>query len=50
VYPEAAVIEYHFDSFDPRFAGADWESLRVVLEPTASGWFVVGIVHDSQGI
>jgi hypothetical protein len=46
VYPEAVVVEYHFEGFDPQYAGMDWRSLRLVLEESGGKWYLVGIVHD----
>ena len=46
VYPQAVTVEYHFEGFDPQYAGLDWRSLRLVLEEQAGTWYLVGIVHD----
>ncbi len=46
VYPAAFVVEYHFEGFDPSYAGMDWRSLRLALEEAGGSWYVVGIVHD----
>ena len=50
VYPNAVTIEYHFEGFDPTFAGLDWRSLRLVLEGKEGTWYLVGIVHDEWTI
>ena len=50
VYPNAVTIEYHFEGFDPTFAGFDWRSLRLVLEEKEGAWYLVGIVHDEWTI
>ena len=50
VYPEAIVVEYHFEGFDPQYAGMDWRSLRLVLEQNGDTWYLVGIVHDEWTI
>jgi uncharacterized protein YraI len=50
VYPSAITVEYHFEGFDPTFAGFDWRSLRLVLEEKAGIWYLVGIVHDEWTI
>jgi uncharacterized protein YraI len=50
VYPHAIPIEYHFEGFDPEFAGFDWRSLRLVLEEKEGAWYLVGIVHDEWTI
>ncbi len=45
-FPGASFVEYHYDGFDPQFAGFDWVSLRLVLQQHAGEWMLVGIVHD----
>ena len=50
VYPNAVTIEYHFEGFDPTFAGFDWRSLRLMLEEKEGDWYLVGIVHDEWTI
>ena len=50
VYPEAVVVEYHFEGFDPQYAGMDWRSLRLVFEESGGTWYLVGIVHDEWTI
>jgi hypothetical protein len=50
IYPEAVFVEYHFPGFNPRFGGADWQSLRLVFERLSDQWFVVGIVNDRQSM
>jgi hypothetical protein len=50
VYPQAVVVEYHFEGFDPQYAGMDWRSLRLVLEEQEGAWYLVGIVHDEWTI
>jgi hypothetical protein len=45
-YPQAVTVEYHFEGFDPQYAGFDWLSLRLVLEEHDGAWVLVGIVHD----
>jgi hypothetical protein len=46
VYPGAFTVEYHFEGFDPQYAGLDWRSLRLVFEESGGSWYLVGIVHD----
>lgn len=46
VYPGAFMVEYHFEGFDPQYAGFDWRSLRLVLDESGGTWYLVGIVHD----
>lgn len=50
VYPNAVTVEYHFEGFDPEYAGMDWRSLRLVIEEYEGNWYVVGIVHDEWTI
>jgi Bacterial SH3 domain len=50
VYPNGVTVEYHFEGFDPQYAGMDWRSLRLVLEELDGTWYVVGIVHDKWTI
>jgi len=46
VYPGASMVEYHFEGFDPQYAGFDWRSLRLVFQDSGGSWYLVGIVHD----
>jgi hypothetical protein len=46
VYPDGFVVEYHFEGFDPQYAGFDWRSLRLVWQASAGTWYLTGIVHD----
>lgn len=50
VYPDAAIIEYHFPGIDPTLEGIDWRSLRLVLEQKDGAWYLVGIIHDQWTI
>ena len=45
-YPGATFVEYHFDGFEPEYAGFDWVSLRIVLQQHQGEWMLVGLVHD----
>jgi len=49
-YPNGVMVEYHFEGFDPQYAGMDWRSLRLVFEEEAGIWYLVGIVHDQWTI
>lgn len=49
-YPGAVVVEYHNPGQDPAFGGMDWQSLRLVFQPDATGWKLVGIIHDEWTI
>lgn len=47
IYPNATVVEYHFDGFDPALMGMDWRSLRLVFEQDGNqDWWLIGIIHD----
>jgi hypothetical protein len=50
VYPHSTTIEYHFEGFNPDYAGMDWKSLRLVFQQTAGTWYLVAIVHDEWTI
>jgi hypothetical protein len=50
VYPNGVMVEYHFEGFDPQYAGMDWRSLRLVFEELGGIWYLVGIVHDQWTI
>jgi SH3-like domain-containing protein len=50
VYPNGVMVEYHFEGFDPQYAGMDWQSLRLVFEDQGGSWYLVGIVHDQWTI
>jgi len=49
-YPDAVFVEFHFKGFDQQYEGMDWCSLRIVLEKSTDGWYLVGIVHDQWTI
>ena len=49
-YPDGMMVEYHFEGFDPQYAGMDWRSLRLVFEEQGGTWYLVGIVHDQWTI
>ncbi|MFC7680891.1 hypothetical protein [Paenibacillus sp. GCM10028914] len=48
--PEAVIIEYHFDGFNPEYAGMDWKSLRLVFRLEEGSWRLSGIIHDEWTI
>ncbi|WP_438350048.1 copper amine oxidase N-terminal domain-containing protein [Paenibacillus sp. FA6] len=50
IYPNAIVVEYYYDGFDPQYEGMDWQSLRLVFESEADTWVLVGIIHDEWTI
>ena len=49
-YPSGVMVEYHFEGFEPEYAGMDWRSLRLVFEEQGGTWYLVGIVHDQWTI
>ena len=49
-YPEAAFVEYYFPGFDEKYAGMDWEALRLVFQQVSGQWRLVGIIHDQWTI
>jgi hypothetical protein len=49
-YPSGVMVEYHFEGFEPQYAGMDWQSLRLVFEEQGGSWYLVGIVHDQWTI
>ncbi|WP_025690362.1 stalk domain-containing protein [Paenibacillus zanthoxyli] len=50
VYPDAILVEYHYDGFDPQYDGMDWQSLRLVFVKEGGQWMLVGIIHDQWTI
>jgi cell division protein FtsB len=50
VYPGAIFVEYHFPGEDPKYAGMDWKSLRLVFQEINNQWALVAIVHDEWTI
>ncbi|WP_156940319.1 copper amine oxidase N-terminal domain-containing protein, partial [Paenibacillus forsythiae] len=50
VYPDAILVEYHYDGFDPQYAGMDWQSLRLVFVKEGGQWMLAGIIHDQWTI
>ncbi|BCG57124.1 copper amine oxidase N-terminal domain-containing protein [Paenibacillus sp. URB8-2] len=49
-YPDAILVEYHYDGFDPQYAGMDWQSLRLAFVKEGGQWMLVGIIHDQWTI
>ncbi len=48
--PDAQIVEYHFDGFDPQYEGMDWASLRLVFKKDTDGkWYLVGVIRDRWG-
>ena len=50
VYPNGVMVEYHFEGFEPEYAGMDWRSQRLVFEEQDGSWYLVGIVQDQWTI
>ena len=47
LYPDAHIIEYHFDGFDPDFGGLDYRTLRLIFVPYQDTHALVAIVNNS---
>lgn len=50
VYKRNITIEYHVAGVDPKYAGMDWGSLKIVLQEENGEWKIVAIVHDGWTI
>ncbi|WP_168119816.1 hypothetical protein [Paenibacillus sp. HB172176] len=50
VFPGSFVADYHFNGFDAKNEGMDWESLILVLEEVDGSWYVSAIVHSQWTI
>jgi len=50
VYPDAIIVEYYFEGFNPEYEGMDWVSLKLVFEEHEGEWYLVGIIHNSWTI
>jgi hypothetical protein len=50
VYPDAHFVEYYFSSFDKKYEGMDWQTLRLVFEKYENQFYLVAIVHDQWTI
>lgn len=44
-YPGCRFVDFCFPSADPVNDGLDWSSLKLVFQPEAEHWYLVGIVH-----
>ncbi|WP_422657699.1 copper amine oxidase N-terminal domain-containing protein [Paenibacillus sp. EC2-1] len=49
-YPDAVMVEYHFDGFNPDYAGIDWRSLRLVFQQESGNWLLSGVINDEWTI
>ena len=47
LFPEAHIVEYHFDGFDPQFEGLDYVTLRIVVEQFEDQYYATAIVHNA---
>ncbi|MFZ4450343.1 S-layer homology domain-containing protein [Salibacterium aidingense] len=50
IYPEAEIVEYHFEGEQEEYAGMDWSSLRLAMKKEDGGWYVTGVIHDEWTI
>lgn len=49
-YPDAVMVEYHYDGFNPEYTGMDWRSLRLVFQQENGNWLLAGVVNDEWTI
>lgn len=49
-YPDGRFVDFCFPSADPVNDGLDWSSLKLVFQPEAEHWYLVGIVHGEWTI
>lgn len=49
-YPGCRFVDFSIPSADPVNDGLDWSSLKLVFEPGADAWYLVGIVHGEWTI
>jgi hypothetical protein len=45
-FPGSVVVEYYFPGFDSKYAGMDWQSLRLVFQQENGQWYLVALVHS----
>jgi len=50
IYPDGIMIEYYFPGIDPRYAGMDWRSLRLVFLQENDQWYLTAIIHGEWTI
>ncbi|MCC3143922.1 hypothetical protein LJ207_01120 [Halanaerobium sp. Z-7514] len=50
VYEQPIIVEYYFSGFEPKYAGMDWKSLRLVFEKHENSWKLTGIIHNQWTI
>ncbi len=49
-YAGCRFVDFSFPSADPVNDGLDWSSLKLVFQPEAEHWYLVGIVHGEWTI
>lgn len=49
-YPGCRFVDFSYPSTDPVNDGLDWTSLKLVFQPGADRWYLVGIVHGEWTI
>src|SRR5690606_39141947 len=50
VYPNTEYTESYFSGFEKKYAGMDWQALRLVFTKEAGKYYLIGIVHDQWTI
>ncbi len=50
VYPNAEYTESYFSGFKKKYAGMDWQALRLIFTMEGGKYYLVGIVHDQWTI
>lgn len=50
IYPTADLTEFYFPGFDPKYAGMDWKTLRLVFQTENSRLWLIAIIHDQWTI
>lgn len=49
-YPNCYFVEFYFPGIDPENKGFDWCGLKLVFEPSAKDYILVGIIHSEWTI
>lgn len=50
IYPECDFVEFHFNGFDKKFDGMDWESLILVYKSENNMPLLIAIIHSQWSI
>lgn len=50
VYPNAEYTESYFSGFEKKYAGMDWQALRLIFTKEGDKYYLIGIVHDQWTI